>query len=177
MSSRLGRAALVAMVLATLFGWTGLLGWRTLLTVLLGVALALVLMWALWRLFERLGEGHAALRERLWAREAGVHHAFAGVALQIEDDGRHVWLDGAGLLRVLGRQEPDDVLAARHPGHWRKRAGGVLQLRVDAVVQRLASMPERHDPRVQKFRRYLERDVLHPAARRREQRQQRPPSG
>ena len=40
-------------------------------------------------------------------------------------------------------------------------------LRVDAVIAYLGQMPERNDPRVQKLRRYLERDVLHPAAERR----------
>jgi hypothetical protein len=35
-------------------------------------------------------------------------------------------------------------------------------LRVDAVVQNLATMPGRDAPRIQKFRRYLERDVLFP---------------
>ena len=40
-------------------------------------------------------------------------------------------------------------------------------LRADSVVQYLAQMPDRTDPRVQKFRRYLEREVLYPATRRR----------
>ena len=50
---------------------------------------------------------------------------------------------------------------------WRRDAQGVLMLRVDAVIDYLGHMPERNDPRVQKLRRYLERDVLHPAAERR----------
>ncbi|MCY7315692.1 MAG: hypothetical protein LH480_08760 [Rubrivivax sp.] len=168
MNSRHVRAVLVAVLIATLLGWSDLLGWRTLVALLAGVALALLLLAAVWQLRACLGDAHAALRERFWAREAGVHHSFAGVTLKIDDDGRHVWLGGSGLLRVLGRLERDDVLAARHAGHWRRRADGALQLRVDAVVHVLAQMPERNDPRVQKFRRYLERDVLHPAARRRE---------
>jgi len=102
-----------------------------------------------------------------WAREQGRFHSFGGVTLEIEDDGRHVWLGGRGLLRVLGRKEADDVLAARMPGMWRRDEEHALLLRVDAVVQYLGRMPERNDPRVQKLRRYLERDVLHPAAERR----------
>jgi len=78
-----------------------------------------------------------------------------------------VWIDGRGLLRALGRQEPDDVLAARLTGMWRHTERGVLMLRVDAVVQYLARMPGRDDLRVQKLRRYLERDVLYPAEQRR----------
>ena len=107
------------------------------------------------------------IRGLYWAREQGHFHSFGGVTLAIEDDGRHVWLDGQGLLRVLGRKEPEDVLAARLSGQWRRDASGVLMLRADSVVQYLAHMPERHDPRVQKFRRYLEREVLYPASQRR----------
>ena len=102
-----------------------------------------------------------------WARDEGRYHSFAGVPLSIEDDGRHVWLDGPGLLRVLARRESDDVLAARLAGQWRRDDRGVLMLRVDAVVHYLAQMPERNDPRVQRFRRYLEREVLYPASQRR----------
>jgi hypothetical protein len=106
------------------------------------------------------------LREFAWRREEGHYHAFAGVPLAVHDDGRHVWLGGEGLLRVLGRKEPDDVLAARLPGQWRRDERGRLQLRVDAVIDYLGHMPGRDDPRIQKFRRYLERDVLFPAAER-----------
>ncbi len=168
MDSRVVRAGLVALLIATVLGWTDLLGWRALLGLLSGAALVLLMGAALWHLRLRLGDVRAAVRERLGAREAGRHHSFAGVTLRVEDDGRHVWLGGAGLLRVLGRREDDGVLAARHAGRWRRHDDGALLLRVDAVVQVLAQMPARNEPRVLKFRRYLERDVLHPAARRRE---------
>jgi hypothetical protein len=95
-------------------------------------------------------------------------HAFAGVPLHIEDDGSHVWIDGPGVQRAIGRREPEDAQAARHTGHWRRNAEGTLMLRVDAVIQNLATMPGRDAPRIQKFRRYLERDVLYPAQRRRQ---------
>ena len=53
------------------------------------------------------------IRGLYWARDQGRFHSFGGIPLNIEDDGRHVWLDGQGLLRVLGRKEAEDVLAAR----------------------------------------------------------------
>ena len=119
-----------------------------------------------------LGLNHAsaplALREKLAGADEGWHHEFDGVTLRVEDDGRHLWLDGPGLLRVLRRREPDEALAARHTGAWRRTEQGVLMLRVDAVIAMLASMPGRDEPRLQKLRRYLERDVLYPAQRRRE---------
>lgn len=112
------------------------------------------------------------LRARFWAPEQGSFHSFGGVPLEIEDDGRHVWLAGPGLQRVLGQREPEDVQAARHSGRWRRSEKGTLMLRVDAVVEQLASMAGRDDPRVQKLRRYLERDVLYPAEQRRKTHQQ-----
>ena len=92
-------------------------------------------------------------------------------ALQFEDDGRQVWIAGQGLMRALGRPEPEDALAARHAGQWRRTEQGVLMLRVDAVVQVLASRSGRTEPRQLRLRRYLERDVLYPARMRRERRQ------
>jgi hypothetical protein len=92
------------------------------------------------------------LHAQVWKRAEGRHHAFGGVTFDIVDDGRHVWMHGDALKRVLARPEIDE----------RQR----LWLRVDAVVEHLARFPGRMDPRVQKLRRWLERDVLYPAGRR-----------
>ncbi len=109
----------------------------------------------------------AVVRARFWAREQGHFHAFGGVPLRIEDDGLHVWVDAQGLQRLLGLKERDDVTASRMPGMWRRDAADhSLLLRVDAVVQYLGTMPERHAPRVQRLRRYLERQILFPAGER-----------
>ena len=112
-----------------------------------------------------------AARAFHWRREQGRHHAFGGVPLRVEDDGRHQWVDGAGLRRVLGSADTDDVLAARHAGRWRRDADGELLLRVDAVVEVLATAPGRLEPRTVRLRRYFEREVLFPAAERRRRRQ------
>lgn len=166
MNGRLLRAILAGLVLATVAGWTQLLGSPVPWALLTGVAAAVLMASVAWLAMRHAGDVQAWLRDRFWAAEGGRFHAFGGVTLQVEDDGRHVWLGGAGLLRVLGRKEPDDVLAARMPGQWRTDDKGRLLLRVDAVVDYLGRMPDRNDPRVQKLRRYLERDVLHPAAER-----------
>lgn len=108
-----------------------------------------------------------AARSWHWRHEQGRHHAFGGVPLQITEDHRHVWVDGPSLQRVLASTDTDDVLAARHSGRWRRDAQGVLQLRVDAVVDVLAHGPGRLDPRQVRLRRYFEREVLFPAAERR----------
>lgn len=102
-----------------------------------------------------------------WREQQGRHHAFAGVPLLIEDDGRYNWVSGSDLQRVLGTRDADDVLAARHAGRWRRDPRAGLMLRVDAVVDNLASAPGRLDPRTVHLRRYFEREVLFPAAQRR----------
>lgn len=169
MKGRLGAALLVALVLTTVLGWVNLLGSRIFWFVGAGVVVALLAGAAVWYGMRHFADLQAWMHERFWAAEAGQHHAFAGVTLKIDDDGRYVWIDGPGLLRVLGRPEPEDALAARHAGHWRRTDKGLLMLRVDAVVQHLARMPGRDEPRIQKLRRYLERDVLYPAEQRRRQ--------
>lgn len=166
MNGRLLRAVLVGLVLTTVAGWVQLLGGGVSWALLAGVAAAVLVAAVAWLAVRRAGDVQAWLRDRFWAPEAGHFHAFGGVTLQVEDDGRHVWLGGKGLLRVLGRSEADDVLAARMPGLWRHDDKGRLLLRVDAVIEYLAHMPDRNEPRLQKLRRYLERDVLHPAAER-----------
>lgn len=156
-------AAAVSLVLGLLHRWgVGL-------ALLLGLA---VLVGAIAWMFPRWGvQGLDSVllwvRRRLWARESGRFHSFAGVTLRIVDDGRQIWIGGDGLQRVLGRREPDDALAARLAGQWQRDADGALLLRVEAVVQHLQTMPGRSDVRVQRFRRYLERDVVYPARQRR----------
>lgn len=107
------------------------------------------------------------VRTWLWKDQQGRHHSFGGIALHIEDDGRHAWIGADGLQRVLHLEENEDVFASRHPGRWRRDDEGRLWLRADAVVDRLSTAPGRMDPRTLKLRQYLQREVLYPAAQRR----------
>jgi hypothetical protein len=129
----------------------------------LGLALLVALPFYGVRLLDRLLYTQRWLR---WRSVEGRHHAFAGLALDIHDDGRHCWLAAADLQRALRRREPEDAVAARHAGRWKRDARGRLQLRVDAVVAALASGPGRMDPHTLHLRRYLEREVLFPAEQR-----------
>jgi hypothetical protein len=168
MKGAAARAAVVALCIA------GVLGWLHALGVGLRLLLALALLFSFVAIVmphlgvRWLDDAILALRTLFWRREQGQFHAFAGVPLDIEDDGRHVWVAGEGLQRALGTTDSEAALAARHAGNWRRDADGVLLLRVDAVVQHLNTMPGRHDPRVQRLRRYFEREVLFPARLRRE---------
>jgi hypothetical protein len=167
MNSVWGRALLVAVVVGGVLGVLHALGiGKWLLLGLCGVVGGVA------RFSPQLGvrwldDIILALRTWFWAREQGRFHSFDGVPLQIHDDGFYVWVDGAGLQRVMGTRDSDQVLAARHAGHWQRNDEGTLMLRVDAVVQHLNTMPGRDAPRLQKLRRYLERDVLFPAQKRR----------
>lgn len=137
--------------------------------------LAIVMAWIAWSLpnlgVTLLDRAVHRMRAFHWREQEGRHHAFGGVPLRVEDDGRQVWLGGDGLKRVLASSDSDDVLAARHAGRWRRHADGELLLRVDAVVDVLAHGPGRLDPRTIRLRRYLERELLFPAAERRRRRQ------
>lgn len=167
MKSSAFKAAVIVAGLASFFGLMQVLGIALPLFLSLGLVFAVVavaLPWVGVRWLDSLAQ-HA--RNWHWRHEAGRHHAFAGVTLHVEDDGRHLWIDGADLKRVLRSSDRDEVLAARMPSRWRRAADGRLQLRVDAVVEHLATAPERMDPRRVKLRRYLEQDVLFPAAERR----------
>lgn len=158
---------LVAMMLAGLVDRALRGSWLVLATTLgLGVVLVVLPQVALWL----ASAARQGLRERLWATEQGRHHAFGGITLRIEDDARHSWIDGQDLQRVLDTHDREDVLAARLAGRWRRDEHGRLLLRVDGVVEHLATRPGRTDPRVQRLRRYLEREVLYPAAQRRARR-------
>jgi len=158
-------AALAAALLALFLLWRSPF-W--LLLVLLGVGLlATLLIYALPRLILHGAEqAHRSLNRRVWQEVEGHHHSFGGISVAVQDDGSQVWMDGQSLKRLLARPEADDVLAARISGLWRHDDRGRLWLRVDGVVAHLARFPGRMDPRVQKLRRWLERDVLYPAARR-----------
>lgn len=155
-----GAAAAAAWIFSQ---WSGALRFVLILAIAV-VYVALVLPHIGIRIIDRL---ILAARTLHWRHEQGHHHAFAGVPLQITEDHRHVWVDGVSLQRVLGTRDPEDVLAARHSGRWRRDAEGSLLLRVDAVVDVLAHGPGRLDPRTVHLRRYFEREVLFPAAERR----------
>lgn len=168
---------------------------RPALRLAVGVVLLLLLAWLLFRWFGAVGllavavvaavtlsrllldtvsELWQQLRAAAHAPVAGEHYAFNRVRIPVRDDGRHVWLDAHAVRRLLALKDRDDVLAARFAGRWRRgdadrrRGEGELWLRADAVVAHLASAPGRMDPARVRLRRYLEREVLFPAAIRRE---------
>jgi hypothetical protein len=156
----------IAAVLGVLHGWG--VGLSLLLALL--VAAGAVAMLAPRSGVRWLDEAIQAVRSIWWRRESGRHHSFAGVMLDIEEDGGLVWMSAASLQAALRRPEPATVTAARLAGlkapHAWRNDEGVQMLNVQAVVLHLAQMPDRMEPRVLRLRRYLEREVLYPAGRR-----------
>lgn len=125
----------------------------------------------LW-LTEALGWSWERLRALSWRDREGVHHSFAGVPLSVHDDGRQMWLHEAGLRQLLGlERDPPDVFKTRFSGQWREARelglkGRGLWLNAAAVHQLLADAPGRMDSKRLRFRQYLDREILQPAARR-----------
>jgi hypothetical protein len=168
MSPQILRSLMAAGVAAVLLVFVNSLGlelsvlaWGVLLAALVVVAVPRLALDAGAWLWDRL-------RAAYWAGEQGQHHRHRGLVIQVEDDGQHVWLAGRDLQAQLGSKDSDDVLAARHAGHWRRDADGRLMLRADAVVRHLAAMPGRGEARIIRLRRYIERDIIYPAQRRHE---------
>ncbi|RVT83778.1 hypothetical protein [Inhella crocodyli] len=112
------------------------------------------------------------LRRGSLARLEGRHYSFAGQALDIHDDGRECWIAEHSIRKALGHAR-DDAFKARFANQWREARelglpGKALWVRVSALHQHLADAPERMDPRRVRLRTYLDRDVMQPAARRRD---------
>jgi len=161
------RSVLLAVLIAGFLGWLHALGIGLKLLLATGLLIAFVALVMPYLGVRWLDDAVQFVRGLFWAREQGRFHSFKGVPLDIQDDGRHLWVAAEGLQRVLGTQEPEPALAARHAGGWRRTDAGVLMLRVDAVVQVLSTAARRTDPSVQRLRRYFEREVLYPARQRR----------
>lgn len=168
MSERLHRAILVSVAAAVVAGLLQLTisgSWRSLL---ISAGLAWVVIGAPWLIRRGLGAALQLRRAAHWKAVEGRHYSFAGQSLTMTDDGRYVWMLAADLQRVLRSSDKEDVIAARHAGRWRRDARGKLQLRVDTVVQVLSTCPNRMDPQTLHLHRYLEREVLFPAHKRRQ---------
>lgn len=166
------RALIVAVVLSGFLAWLHVLGIGLKLLLAIGILISGVTLVAPYLGMRWLDELILQMRSLYWRREHGQFHSFAGVPLDIEDDGRWMWVAADSLQRALGMAEPEGAIAARHAGRWQRTPGGVLMLRVDAVVAYLNTMRDRHDPRVLRLRRYFERDVLYPARQRRQRARQ-----
>lgn len=116
----------------------------------------------------------AGLRARRWRDREGRHHSFAGVPLDVHDDGHALWLQERGVRILLGLQrDPVAAFKTRFSGHWREAAelglpGRGLWLNAAAVRQLLAEAPDRLDPKRLRLRSYIDREILQPAARRHE---------
>ena len=174
---RLQRAVAVGAGIALVLGLLHLLGVGLKLLFALALLLAVVTFLAPWIVWRWFGDLRRLSRQRYWRGEQGRHHAFNGVPLHIEDDGRHSWIDGIGLQRALGTNEPEDAFAARFSERWRRDERGLLMLRVDAVVEHLSTAPGREERRRIRLCLYLEREVLYPAAQRQGGARQRPAGG
>lgn len=115
-----------------------------------------------------------AARAWTWRHREGVHHSFAGVSLDVHDDGQQLWLHERGLRALLALQrDPPDAFKARFSGQWREARelglkGHGLWLNAQGVHRHLAEAPERMDPKRIKLRAYLDREILQPARRRHE---------
>jgi hypothetical protein len=164
------RSVLVGLGIAAVLALLNRLGVGLPLLLLLVAALGAMAFFAPLRAVRWWDDLILALRAWYWRDESGRHHSFAGITLDIEEHEGQMWLSADSLQRALRRPEDETTTAARladHPtAHAWHNDEGLLMLNLQAVVHHLAHRPERMDGRVQRLRRYLERDMLYPASRR-----------
>ena len=168
MIGRLQRSALMRLSIAAVLGLLHALGVGLPWLWAVVVAIAVPRLGVRW-----LHAGVLVFRTWLWRRESGYHHSVAGIALDIEEGAGQMWISADCLQRALRQREDEAITLAGLAGgasaavaHAFRANEGLLMLNVRAVVQYLAHMPRRSDPRVLRLRRYLEREVLYPAIRR-----------
>ena len=161
------RAALIGLATTAAAGAVQVSGYALRLA-LVGAIISIVLTLLVPHLGVRLLEALVRwARSVMWKSEQGRHHAHGGIAVAVQDDGRHVWVAAADVREVLRSDDSDDVLAARLTGRWRRDDKAALWLRADALAKHLATAPGRMEPRTIRLRRYVEEQVIFPAAERR----------
>ncbi|RZU00860.1 hypothetical protein [Rivibacter subsaxonicus] len=114
------------------------------------------------------------IRAAAWSEFEGRHHSVAGRPLRVIEEGADAWLHLHDLRRALGLDSKgldDESLVAEFRGRWRalpERARGPLvpHVRGDAAVAWMARQPQAADPLWGRIRKHIERDIVHPAARR-----------
>lgn len=129
-------------------------------TPLFGMALARPIVEGLGAL-PRLGRGW------LWRDVEGRHAAFRGVALDVVDDADgHPWIGLAALRHLLPGLPRDDSLRHGWPDDvQRLPPGKAWRIRAERLAELLAPAQA---PDTVRLRVWLERELIHPARRRRE---------
>jgi hypothetical protein len=124
-------------------------------------------------LIETAAELLRRIRAAAWSEFEGRHHSVAGRPLRVIEEGADAWLHLRDLRRVLGLdgKADDATLVAEFRGRWRSwpdRAGRgrALYVRGDAALAWMARQPAAADPLWGRVRKHIERDIVHPAARR-----------
>lgn len=109
--------------------------------------------------------GHGTRRAALGATE-GAYYAFKGRPLRVaEDDEGRRWLCAADLRRCVPGL-PADASLAHQLGDGARRLGPGGRLHVEAEALH-AALARALDPQTVRFRQWLDREVVQPAARRR----------
>ncbi|MEN9543647.1 MAG: hypothetical protein RLZZ598_480 [Pseudomonadota bacterium] len=114
------------------------------------------------------------IRAQAWSEFNGRHHSVAGRPLRVVETGAEAWLhllDLRRALRLEHRGLDEDRLVAEFRGCWRalpERRRGALSpyVRADAALSWMTRQPQAADPLWGRIRKHIERDIVHPVARR-----------
>ncbi|MGA0611331.1 hypothetical protein [Caldimonas sp. KR1-144] len=157
------RSLACAALSAAVYRWLGLIP---------SLSTAVVWGFALARpLAEAGADAVQRLRAHAWRDLEGHHHSIAGHPVRVIEEGGHAWLNLRDLRRALELDtdgEPElGAQVAAFRGRWRAM-GPQHQpfVRADAALAWMASHPRGTEPRWGALRKRIERDIVHPAARR-----------
>jgi len=127
-------------------------------------------------LVEATSDAVQRLQAHAWRDIEGRHHSVAGHPLRVVEQDGHAWLHLRDLQRALeidvpaaDRNDDDALLAQVAPFRGRWRAIGKSHephVRADAAAAWMAAHARGGDPRWGRVRKHIERDIVHPLARR-----------
>lgn len=111
------------------------------------------------------------LRVAAWRDLEGRHHSVAGHPMRVVEEGADAWLHLGDLRRALDLDDDAgaDLAAQVAPFRGRWRALGPRlepHVRADTALEWMAAHPRGMEPRWGRLRKHIERDIVHPAARR-----------
>jgi hypothetical protein len=161
---------------------------ESLKTIAIRLALCAAVTWALWRLGFGTGLLFMAgvvgivlarplmdltiatwheMRRANWRELEGRHFAFKGRSVRVVEDADHQrWVRLADIRAIAGFTASDTALQVTYPGGWSMRGRPREPYLSDEAL--LAHIAKERSPEAARLRRWVEREIVFPARRKRE---------
>jgi len=118
-------------------------------------------------LLELVAELRRVLRERRWRDLEGRHYAYRGHRVQVLEDVSHCrWVSAADVREIVGGTVSEGALALTYPNGFRRLGEPQQAYLSDEAL--LVHLGKESSPTANRFRRWVEREIVFPARRVRE---------